>query len=53
MPKLQEVYKKNQPDHPSYFIYIPTAIVKFKGWKKGDRLEFKEDNGKVLIEKAE
>jgi bifunctional DNA-binding transcriptional regulator/antitoxin component of YhaV-PrlF toxin-antitoxin module len=50
MPRIQESQTKTGP---VLTITIPRAIAKFKGWKKGDRLEFKEDNGKVLLEKAE
>ena len=45
--KIQQV--KNQ-----YTIGIPLSIVRFKGWKKGDIMEWKEDGkgNPMLVKKC-
>ncbi|MFX0092790.1 MAG: AbrB/MazE/SpoVT family DNA-binding domain-containing protein [Candidatus Hodarchaeota archaeon] len=46
MPKIQEMKTKTGE---VLFITIPKALAKFKGWKKGDELEFIEENGSVVL----
>jgi AbrB family looped-hinge helix DNA binding protein len=41
--------RKYRKMHSRYSITIPSNIMKFLGWKKGDELEFKLENGKVVL----
>lgn len=34
-----------------YSITIPSSIITLKNWKKGDELEFKEQDGFVILRK--
>lgn len=57
MPYLQENRvrsywngeKTGKKTHPRYSLTIPTKIVEFMSWKRGDELEFKLENGKVVL----
>ena len=61
MPYMQEnkttVYslegKKNRKMHPRYSITIPSNIMKFLGWKKGDEMEFRLEGGNVVLKRKE
>ena len=46
----QKVGKKK---HSRYSITIPHTIVEFMGWKKGDELEFRLVEGKVMLKRKE
>jgi AbrB family looped-hinge helix DNA binding protein len=35
-----------------HFVVIPKALIDALGWKKGDELEFKLENGKVFLRKS-
>ena len=43
--------RKLKKTHFSYSITIPNNIMTFMGWKKGDELEFKLVDGKVVLRK--
>ena len=45
--------KRFKKAHPRYSITIPKSIMAFLGWKKGDELEFKLANGKVILKRKE
>jgi hypothetical protein len=36
-----------------HFVVIPKTLVVALGWKKGDEVEFKLENGKVALRKRE
>ena len=44
--KLQK-HVKTAEGRISYFVYVPTRIVKFKGWELGDEFEFIETDGHI------
>jgi len=37
--------------HSTFFVTIPKALVEALGWKKGDEVEFKLEDGKGGLEK--
>lgn len=39
--------------HFHYSVTIPNSVMAFMGWKKGDDVDFKLDNGKVLLKRKE
>jgi AbrB family looped-hinge helix DNA binding protein len=39
--------------HSRFSITIPANIVSFMGWKKGDEVEFKLEDGKVVLKRKE
>lgn len=44
--KIQQIKNKN-----TFFVVIPKVITYILGLNKGDKLVFKNENGKVYIEK--
>jgi len=36
-----------------HFVVIPKALVDALGWKKGDEVEFKLENGRVILRRKE
>ena len=60
MPKIQKSVSKKKNDEGEvlaskvgirHSITIPETIMILKGWKKGDQLEFKEQDGSMIIRK--
>lgn len=51
MPKLQEIERKN--GSKVYSVNLPLEVVENLEWKKGQDLEAKEDDGKIIISKSE
>ena len=41
-------------NNKQYFMCLPNQIVRAKGWKKGDNIEFEIDwRGRIIIKKVE
>lgn len=51
MVKLQEqIYKDAKgKEHKKYYVLLPLSIVKLKGLKKGDEIDFEEEKGKIFL----
>jgi len=56
MPRIQAFKGSNllannrrSKEYYKHFVIIPQALIKALGWKKGDGLEFKLENGKVVL----
>ena len=46
--------QKNRGNSPSYFITIPSALIKAKSWKKGDDIAVEIDKkGDLVLKKKE
>jgi len=43
--------RKYRKMHSRYSITIPSNIMKFLGWEKGDELEFRLEDAKVVLKK--
>ena len=46
MPKIQQFKTTTGLVH---YVIIPQAIVQLKQWKKGDILDFVEEDGKIRV----
>lgn len=58
MPYIQENkvcgYSQGRParkKHSRFSITIPRSVVNLMGWQKGDEVEFKLANGKVVLKR--
>ena len=51
MPKLQEIKRKN--DSKVYSVNIPLEIVDELEWKKGQDIDARMEDGKVILSKSE
>lgn len=60
MPKIQSFKGSNLlangkrgKEYYRHFVIIPKVLIDALGWKKGDEVEFKLENGKVVLRRKE
>jgi formylmethanofuran dehydrogenase subunit D len=44
---------RNGKEYYRHFVIIPRVLIDALGWKKGDEVEFKLENGKVVLRRKE
>ena len=51
MSKIQETkLKKKDKTHSTFSVTIPSIIIKMRRLKKGDEVNFLEENGRIFLE---